>query len=358
LGHAALTIGTNGNSFIRERTHVIYQATARLLGAAILAASLVSTASAEVSEIRAARQYGLSSLPLMIMEDQKLVEQEAAAAGMPDLTVSWVQLGGPGAMNEALISGDLDIGAAGAPSLITLWDRTKGSAMEIRGIGSLVEMPMELLTTNPDVKSIRDFTEDDKIAVTTIKVSNQAMLLQMAAAAEFGEDEYDRLDPLTVSLPHPEAMATLLSGGGVITAHFSALPYQYMQKKEPDVHPVISSYDILGGPATNTAVFTTSRFHDENPKAYAAFVTALGKAIDIINADKKAAAETYKRMTNSSEPVEDIEAIISDPQVTMSLTPRQTMKMATFMHKIGRINNEPTAWTDLFFPNVAELPGS
>ncbi|WP_159717754.1 ABC transporter substrate-binding protein [Geminicoccus flavidas] len=352
-------IGTNGNSFIRVRKHVIHQATARLLGAAILAAGLVSTASAEVSEIRAARQYGLSSLPLMIMEDQKLVEQEAAAAGIPDLTVSWVQLGGPGAMNEALISGDLDIGAAGAPSLITLWDRTKGSAMEIRGIGSLVEMPMELLTINPSVKSIRDFTEDDKIAVTTIKVSNQAMLLQMAAAAEFGEDEYDRLDPLTVSLPHPEAMATLLSGGGgVITAHFSALPYQYMQKKQPGVHPVISSYDILGGPATNTAVFTTSRFHDESPKAYAAFVAALEKAIDIINADKRAAAETYKRMSGSSESVEDIEAIISDPQVTMSLTPRQTMKMATFMHKIGRINNEPAAWTDLFFPNAAELPGS
>ncbi|WGF87580.1 ABC transporter substrate-binding protein [Marinivivus vitaminiproducens] len=326
--------------------------------AGLLAVDGASPAAAETDQLRAARQYGLSTLPLMIMEDQKLIEKHAAAEGLEGLTVEWVQLGGPGAMTEALISGDLDFGAGGVPSMLTLWDRTKDTPMEVKGVGNVVNMPMELVTTNPNVKSIEDFTEDDKIAVTTIKVSNQAMLLQMAAAQAFGEDEYDRLDHLTVSLPHPEAMSTLASNTGVISAHFSALPYQYRQKKQPGVHLVLSSYDVLGGPASNTVAFTTKRFHDDNPKAYAAYAGALQEAIDIINADKKAAAEAYKRMSNTDQPIEELVEILDDPQVQMTFAPQQTMKMASFMAEIGRLDNTPEAWTDLFFDNMQGQGGS
>ncbi|KAA0969835.1 ABC transporter substrate-binding protein [Aureimonas fodinaquatilis] len=314
-------------------------------------------ASAEVSTIRAAQQYGLSSLPLIIMEDQKLVEKHSEALGSP-VTVEWVQLGGPGAMNEAIVSGDLDFGSAGMPSLLTLWDRTKGTRREVRGIGAVIEMPMDLMTTNPDVKSIADFKENDKIAVTTIKVSNQALLLQMAAAAEFGDENYEQLDPLTVSLPHPEATSMLLSGGGVITAHFSALPFQFAQAKADGVHTVTSSYDILGGPATNVAAFTTSQFRDANPNAYKAFVGALNEAAGIINADKRAAAETFKRVSNSQESVEDIQAMLDDPRVAITTTPRQTLKIAQFMHQIGRLKTDPQNVQDYFFEDVSLEGGS
>jgi NitT/TauT family transport system substrate-binding protein len=328
---------------------------------ALVAAALVfagAQARAEVDEIRAAQQYGLSSLPLMIMEDQKLVEKHAKAQGLDGVKVTWLRLGGPGAMTEALVSGDLHFGSGGVPSLVTLWARTKGTAMEVRGVGGIVNMPMELLTVNPKVKTIRDFTDADKIAVTTIKVSNQALLLQMAAAKEWGSEHFDKLDSLTVSLPHPDAMATLASGSNVISAHFSALPFQYRQKQDPKVHKIISSYEILGGPASNTVAYTTKTFHDANPKAYAAFAAALKEAIDIINADKRAAAETYKRLTNTKETVEELTAIISDPDVQMTFIPSQTMNMATFMAKTGRIKAAPAAWTDLFFDSVKGLPGS
>ena len=55
-----------------------------------------------------------------------------------------------------------------------------------------------------------DFTKKDKIAVPTVKVSTQAIVLQMAAAKEFGQAEYTRLDKLTVSLSHPDGMSMLL----------------------------------------------------------------------------------------------------------------------------------------------------
>src|SRR5438094_7825360 len=180
----------------------------------MLALGIAAPAYAETGEVRAAQQFGLSYLALMIMEDSKLVEKQAKASGLGDIKVTWAKLGGPGAMNDALLSGSLDFATGGVPSLITLWSKTRGSPNEVRGVGALNSMPVNLVTSNPSVKSIRDFSDKDKIAVTTVKVSTQALLLQMASAKEFGEQNFAKLDALTVSLPHPDAMTALLSGSG------------------------------------------------------------------------------------------------------------------------------------------------
>src|SRR6266849_2961068 len=123
----------------------------------ILATAGTRRASAEADQIRAAQQYGLSYLALMLMEDGKLVEKHAKAAGLPEPKVTWAKLGGPGAMNDALLSGGLDFGTGGVPSLITLWAKTTGTPMEVRGVGALNDMPNELITSNPKVKTLKDF---------------------------------------------------------------------------------------------------------------------------------------------------------------------------------------------------------
>jgi len=326
-------------------------------GLALLLALLAAPAFAETNEIRCAQQYGTSYLALMIMQDQKLVEKHAKQAGLGEVKVTWAKLGGPGAMNDALLSGGLDFGTGGVPSLITLWAKTQGTPMEVRGVGALNDMPNELMTSNPKVKTLKDFGPGDKIAVTTVKISTQALLLQMAAAKEFGEKQYDQLDPLTVSMPHPDAAAALLSGSGSITAHFASPPFLY-QERAKGLRSVISSYDILGGPATFNVVWSTRKFHDQNPKAYQAFVAAFQEATDQINKDKKAAAETYKRMTGSSEPVDALVKQLNDPQVKFTLEPHRLNVTADFMHKVGRINKKPSSWKDLFFDNVHSLSGS
>jgi NitT/TauT family transport system substrate-binding protein len=327
-----------------------------LCGALLLAAS--APARAETGEVRAAQQFGLSYLALMMMEDGKLVEKHAKAAGLGEIKVSWAKLGGPGAMNDALLSGGLDFGSGGVPSLITLWSKTRGTPEEVRGVGALNSMPVNLVTSNPNVRSIRDFTENDKIAVTTVKVSTQALLLQMAAAKEFGEQNYARLDPLTVSLPHPDAMTALLSGGTTITAHFSSPPFQYQEAARPGIRTILSNYEILGGPATFNVVWSTARFRDANPRTYAAFVAAFEEATATINRDKRAAAEVYKRMSGTKETLEELLKMMEDPLVEYTLAPKSTMKTAEFMAKVGTIKEKPASWRDLFFPNVYQLQGS
>ncbi|MGB8038568.1 MAG: ABC transporter substrate-binding protein, partial [Pseudolabrys sp.] len=185
-------------------------------------------ARAEVSEITVAQQYGVSFLPLMMMEKNQLIEKHAAAAGLPVTKVSWAKVAGPSAMNDGLISGALHFAAQGAPSLITLWDKTRG---QIKGVSAMTTYPLYLVTRNPAVKGIKDLSDKDKIAVPSVKISTQAIMLQMAAAAAFGQNNYTQLDPLTVSLSHPDATLAFINNTAGVNAHFSTSPFYEQEIK-------------------------------------------------------------------------------------------------------------------------------
>jgi NitT/TauT family transport system substrate-binding protein len=189
-------------------------------------------------------------------------------------------------------------------------------------------------------------------------VSIQAVTLQMAAEKAFGEGQQGKLDALTVSLSHPDAQVALLSGASEITAHFSSPPFQYQQLEKPGIRTVLSSYDVLGGPATFNVVWTTSKFRNENPKLYDAFVKALDEATAQINRDKKAAAEAYLRISKDKDTVADILAMLNDPAIVYTTTPQNVMKYVDFMAKVGAIKVKPESWKDLFFPNIHGAAGS
>jgi NitT/TauT family transport system substrate-binding protein len=161
-----------------------------------------------------------------------------------------------------------------------------------------------------------------------------------------------------VSLSHPDAQAAMLSGQSEITAHFSSPPFQYQQLKNPAIHTVLNSYDVLGGPATLNVVWTTSKFKNDNPKLYEAFPKALDEATALINRDHRWAAETYLRVSRDKDSVQEIQAMLNDPAIVCTTTPQNVMKYVDFMRKIGAIKTKPDSWKDLFFSNVHNLPGS
>lgn len=310
---------------------------------------------AEASEIRIAEQYGISYLPTLIMENQKLVEKHAKAAGLGDVKVTWAKFAGANVMNDSLLSGSLDVASAGVPPAITLWAKTRG---EVKLVSAMNSMPNLLNSRNPKVKSIRDLSSADKIAVPAVKVGFQPVLLQMAAEKEFGPGNTFKLDPLTVSLAHPDALIALTSGNSEITAHFAAPPFAQQELEKPGVHTILNSYDVLGGPATFNVLYSTKKFHDANPKLYAAFLAAFQEATDQINRDKKLAAKTYLELSHDKDSVDDIYKIIADPQVVFTTTPQNITKFSDFLYRIGTIKQKPTSWKDLFFPEVHALPGS
>jgi NitT/TauT family transport system substrate-binding protein len=323
-----------------------------LAGALVLA----SPARAELAEINVAQQYGISYLPLMLMEEQKLIEKHAKAAGL-EVKVGWARFAGGNVMNDAMLSGQLHFASGGVGPLVTLWSRTKGN-LDVKAVSAINSMPLYLNTRNPAVKTIKDFGANDRIALPAVKVSIQAVTLQMAAEKAFGEGQHTKLDPLTVSLAHPDAQTALLSGASEINAHFSSPPFQYQQLERSGIHTVVNSYEVLGGPATFNLVWTTSRFRSENPKLYDAFVRALDEAIGQINANKPAAAEAYLRISKDKAGVDSILKMLNDPNIVYTTTPQNVMKYVGFMAKVGSIKVKPDSWKDLFFPNAHALAGS
>jgi len=334
----------------------------KIMGMAVAAAmgiaNFASIAHAEVSEVKISRGFGILYLPLIVMEDQKLLQKHAKSAGLGDVKVSWLTLDGGNVINDAMMAGTLDFAGTGAPGFVTLWSKAKGIPnVEVVGVSGMSSTSLWLNTSNPDIKSLKDFKSTDKIALPGIKTSLSAVVLQMIVAKEFGEKNYAKLDPLTISLPHPEAVAALIGGKTEINAHFTSPPFQYVEAKAPGIHRVLSSTDYLGN-ITLDVTFAPKKFVDANPKMTQAFIDALDEANALIAKDKKLAAEIFSK--NSKVKVEPAEAqeMIEDKDAKFDTTPNGVMQFAEFMHRAGLIRVMPEKWSDMFVPQLAQRPGS
>ncbi len=259
-------------------------------------------------------------------------------------------------MNEALISGGLDFATAGITPMILTWDKTRATA-KITGVAALGSMANILTTSNPNIKTLADFTENDRIALPSVKVGFQPIVLQMAADKAFGK--YDKLDELTVSMPHPDATAQILSGRSEITAHFASPPFSEQELASGKVHQVLNSYDVLGGPHTFNVVYSTAKFVNDNPKTIQAFVRGLDKAnrMDQDKSEGRAAA-LYIKAEDSKLAPDFVESIIRDKDVNFTTVPEGAQKFADFEAKVGLIKQAPASWRDMFWSGLGEKPGS
>jgi NitT/TauT family transport system substrate-binding protein len=330
----------------------------KMIASAILTVALSGISASALAEgkISIAQQFGIGYLILDVVRDQQLIEKEGKKEGL-DIEVDWRTISGATGMNEALLSGALDVASAGVPPLLTLWDRTKDK-QNVKAIASLGSMPNYLLSNNPAVKTIKDLSDKDRIAVPAAGVGFQSRTLQIETAKLYGNADFKRFDNISVSLPHPDASAALIAGGSEITTHFSSPPFQYQALEHSNVHKILSSYDVLGGQATFNVLYTTQKFHDENPKTYKAFYRALVEAAKIINADKNAAAETYIRVEKSRLPLALVQKIVNDPEISFTVSPERTGVYAEKLHELGVLKNKADSWKDYFFNEAWENPGS
>jgi NitT/TauT family transport system substrate-binding protein len=325
--------------------------------AAAIVAGAATQAFAQAPEIRFARQFSMGYLQFNLMEKHQLLEKHAKAAGIPEVKVVWATFNSPAAMNDALLSGSVDIVSGGVPGLLTIWARTRGTPIAVKGIATFSSQPILLNTRNPKVNSITDFSDQDKIALPAVKVSLQAMMLHMAAAKQWGASNYAKLDAITVGMSPPDSTIALLSGSGDITSVFSVPPFQQQLDKE-GIHTVLNSYDVFGGPHTFTVAWTSSQFRDKNPALYKALVAAFAEATEMLNKDVKEASQLWIDNVKSKLSIDKVAEIASGRQVKWTMVPESTMKYADFMHSVGTIKVKPADWKELFFPEVHNLPGS
>jgi len=332
----------------------------RSLGLSLLASPFISRrVRAEDSTVRISKQYGLGYMSMMVMEHEHLVERHAAKAGLPSLQMEWSVLGGPGPQIDALLAGQVGFIGPGSTTLATLWDKTAGTAREIKALSALQSMPFVMMTRNPAIHSITDLTEHNKIALPGVKITGHALTLEMAAARRWGASSYDRLDSLTITLSHPDAMAALLGGQSEIDCHLASSPFYYYEQAVPGVHQVLKSYDVTGGMHTNGVMLTSKAYHDANPRVCSAVLAAQQEANDFIRANPRQAAEIYLALTGDKKTsAEQMAGWIADPDVVYTTEPMKVMEFAAFMHSVGRLKRQPDSWKDMFFPEGQGVGGS
>lgn len=313
---------------------------------------------AEAKAVRIAQPYGLVYLPSYVAVDRGLIEKHAAAAGLGPVQVSLTRLASGPAGSDMLLAGDADLAMGGFGPALTLWDRTRG-AQKVKAVLPLCSSPVFLVSSDPRIRTLRDLGEGDRIAVSAIKVTDQAITLQMAAAREWGWDQRFRLDPLTVAMSNPDGLAAILGGLSEVRNHATIIPFAVTELESGKAHLVMTSEDYLEPGSSSVLVYAGAQFHDGNPKLYAATVAAFEEAIAFVNAHPHEAAQIYVAREPQKRDLAWIETMITDPKrIVYSATPRGLQQHADFMHQVGTLRTQVGAWQELFWDNMDGKPGS
>jgi len=249
-------------------------------------------------------------------------------------------------------------GTAALPSLLTVWERTRGSANEVKAIGAVSNGAMTLYTINPNVKTLADFGEQDRIAVPTVRLSFNAMMLQMAAEQLWGDPH--RLDHLTVALGHPDAVTALSAGYGKasITAHIAVQPFTDRGLKRPGAHVITDSRKVFGGPLTQITLLATKQTKAKNPTLFQAVANALEAAIEVANADKRKAAGLWKEVQKAPEAIDDLLTQLNDPGFEFTSRPQRIGHFTAFLNRIGTMKAKVADWKELFWETAHHQQGS
>src|ERR1700722_11078352 len=294
-----------------ETTGTVEMKSFRFLSAAVLLLIASAQSRAEVDIVRIAMPYGLGYLPTYVAVDRHLIQKHAAAAGLGDITVTLRNMASGPVTSDLILADDADIGMGGWGPAFIMWDKTRG-AQKVRGIMPLSSSAIVMLSIDPRIKSLRDLRDGDRIGISAIKVTDQAVTLQMAAAKEWGWDQRFRLDPLTISVSNPDGMAALLSGQTEVKNHFKIPPFSTLEEESGKVPRVMTSDDYIAPGSSGSVMYASARFHDPNPKLYAAVAAAFEEALGFIGQDPSASAEIYVNHEPQKRDLDWVENIIKD----------------------------------------------
>jgi NitT/TauT family transport system substrate-binding protein len=312
----------------------------------------------EAKEVRIAQSYGLIYLPSYVAVERKLIEKHAKARGLGDIKVTQQRLTSGPAASDLILSGNADVGMSGSAPMMVLWDKTRGP-QKVRGIMAFSDSGVFVVTVDPRIKSLRDFVETDRIAMTQVKSTTYAMILQLAAVKEWGWEQRFKLDPLTVSMGNSEALASLLTGGTEVKTHVTMLPFNVEEMKSGKARTLLTSRDVIDGPMNTSVAYTTERFRAENPNLYSAVVDAFEEAILWINGNKEEAAKVYVKYEPQKVGYQPTLDMMQDENlINFTSTPHNLTVQAEFMFKVGTLKNRPSSWKELFWENVHNKDGN
>jgi NitT/TauT family transport system substrate-binding protein len=100
------------------------------------------------------------------------------------------------------------------------------------------------------------------------------------------------------------------------------------------------------------------RVRDGNRAAFAAVLAALAAAQEWIGANPEDAAAIYIAEQGSKLAPDFVARMLRDPLIRFHRDPENTMRIADFSFRTGRIKTKIETWQELFFEDAHHLSGS
>jgi len=324
------------------------------IAAGALALALATPALAE-NKVRIIGGYALTLLPNYIVQERELIQKHAARLGLSDVTVEFSRSPSVAVANEGLITNNVDIALYGMGPMLNVWDKTNGA---VKGVMAVSDYTQAVYTVDPKINSLDDLGENDRVAMTDIKTSNQALMMQMQAAEKYGWDGRFHFDPNLIAMFNEDSTAALVSGASEIKSAMLTVPYNDIVTRA-GARKIWSSDDVLGGRVSAGMLYGNVKFVEANPVLYEAVVAAYEEANEWINANPAEAAVIYVKYEPQKDGAPYIERLIREGNgFSFTTTPKGVKRFADFMHKSGLLSKSVDTWTDVFFDNVATKPGS
>ncbi len=323
-----------------------------------VAAALTIIAAAPVraaEPVRIGIGFGLAFLPTYICEDQKLVEKYARDLHV-DVKASYQRLLGAGPMQEALAARTIDMAPFGTAPLLTAWQNGKGTSRQILAVSGLTTLPLTLLTSRPQLRSLVDLRAADRIAVPTL-TSPQTYVLQMQSEKIFGAP--DRLQNQIVALPPGDGVAALISGADDIAAYFASAPFTEIALKDPKIHRVLGSENVIGGKASFLVLAAPKGYIDTHAKIVEAVDKAMDEAARLIRDDPTRAARIFLAHEPSKAlDAPAVAAVLKDNKDEFGSAVQGVQTFADFMGRHDELKAPPKTWQDVVAPALIHSPSS
>ncbi|HEY4034371.1 MAG TPA: ABC transporter substrate-binding protein [Ktedonobacteraceae bacterium] len=295
-----------------------------------------SSSSSGPSSFTIAYQPGLSSLTLVILKQQKTLEKQ-----FPQTNFQWKVVNSGASVRDAMIANQAQLGSLGLPPFLVGWDH----GFDWKVLAATNRADIWLVTKDPRLKSLKDFTPNDKIGVVAPD-SQQAILLRKAAQDQLGNAH--ALDHNLVSIASADGEQALLDGQ--LAAHYSGAPFQNREVAAGG-HIILHSSDAFGPVGAGLVVQRESLYNQ-----YPDFSKKLYQDINAATAYAKThhdqTAQYLSQDQGGGGTPTQFKALLDDPSFVFDTIPSGLVSYATFMKSIGLISKAPGSVKDLELPTV------
>lgn len=287
-----------------------------------------------------AYQYGLAYAPLMIAQQQGMIESTYKDLTGEEVTVNWNQMSSGPDINTGIAGGSIQVGFMGVAPAITGVMNQVGYKI----FTNISGQEHGLMTNDSSISSLADLAGSDK-QIALVNIGSIQHITLARALVNAGLDAH-ALDANLVAMKHPDGKTALESGS--IPCHLTSSPYIYAERENENLYEIPGVDQVFSLEDSFIVGVASKNLNAENPQLYEALCSAIQEAIDYINENPEEAA----KITCVYDGYDGATELAYLQKGYYSTKTQGVFDLAVFMAENGFIEQAPKQYYDLAFNNV------